>query len=116
MTRMNQVTSAHEAWIEMHLNDLPHLSPGAKGALGKLGCWSERDVATLSKRYLRSRPGVGKKIIAQVERMLDEFDLHFSDASPLALQLAELRERERTLQRDLARVQEEIAEISGLSV
>lgn len=93
----------------MHLNDLPHLSPSAKGALGKLDCWSERDVAKLSKRYLRSRPGVGKKVIAQIEKMLSEFNLHFVDASPLAVLLTELREREAVLKRDLVKVQEEIA-------
>ena len=96
----------------MQLSDLPHLSPSAKGVLEKIGCWSERDVAKLSKRYLRSRPGVGKKVIAQIETMLAEFDLHFVDASPLAVQLAELREREASLKRDLAEVQEEIAAFS----
>lgn len=95
----------------MHLSDLPHLSPSAKGALEKLACWSEQDVAQLSKRHLRSRPGVGRKVIAQIERMLGEFDLHFVDASPLAVQLAELREREASLSRNLAEVRREIAAI-----
>ena len=97
----------------MHLNDLPHLSPSAKGALGKLDCWSERDVAKISKRYLRSRPGVGKKVIAQIERMLGEFDLHFVDASPVAVQLTELRKREALLKRELAKVQQEISALAS---
>lgn len=100
----------------MHLNDLPHLSPQARGALAKLDRWSERDVAKLSKRYLRSRPGVGRKVIEQIERMLDEFGMHLTDSSPRNVRLEELRERERALLRDLAEVRQEIEGIESSGI
>lgn len=97
----------------MHLNDLPHLSRQARGALAKLDRWSEQDVAKLSRKYLRSRPGVGRKVIDQIERMLDEFGMHFIDSAPKVVRLAELRERERSLQRDLTEVRQEIAAVES---
>lgn len=100
----------------MHLNDLPHLSRQARGALAKLDRWSEQDVAKLSRKYLRSRPGVGRKVINQIERMLDEFGMHFTDSAPKDVRLAELLEREAALLRDLTEVQEEITAIESNGV
>lgn len=97
----------------MHLNDLPYIKPATKAALGKLGCWSERDVAKLSKAFLRNRPGFAKRGIMQIERMLGEFDLHFIDTAPKEVRLAELREREKLLLRDLAEVRQEIAALES---